>query len=348
MHTMEEISKNWRILAATLFSAVLVVGAYVLARSVESPAVAQASEEAALLQAIASKDSDSDGLPDWEEALYGTSSNNPDSFKLGQTDGEAVAKGLIVPKAIADMTLATPSSDRSQIVDPSLPPVPAEGTLTAAFAQNFFTFFMTAKDANGGGDLTESQMNDVATQALNSISSIAKAAPDYKSAKDIVVSGSGTDAMKAFAVNAEAVMLKNTSTATTSELKYLKSALIDNDDTAYAHIASIAKAYRDSAVGIAVLSVPRELAADNLALINALMRISQLTTDFTRAGTDPLAAILALQQYPQATQALGEAFVHIGTIYANAGISLPAGAPGASFVNLIVDMKSEQAVAKKP
>lgn len=344
----ERLFDNWRILAAIFFSVVLVVGAFWLAKGIESPSVAQASEEAALLQAIATKDADSDGLPDWEEALYGTDARDADSLKLGMTDGEAVAKGLIVPKAIADLSVTDSSSDDSQIVDPSLPPAPAEGTLTAAFAQNFFTIFMTAKESNGGGDLSESQMNEVATQALNSISSIAKVAPDYKSAKDITVSGSGTDAMVAFAVSAEAVMLKNTSIATTSELKYLRSALVDNDDTAYTYIASIAKAYRDSAVGIAVLPVPGELAATDLALVNALMHISQLVADFTRATTDPLSAMLALQQYPQAAQDLGEAFIHIGALYSSAGISLPAGAPGASFVNIIADISREQAAAKKP
>lgn len=342
----ERFSDNWRILAATFFSVVLIAGAYVLARSVESPSVAQASEETALLKAIASKDSDNDGLPDWEEALYGTSPTNPDTFKLGMTDGEAVAKGLIVPKAISDLVVATSSPDGSQIVDPSLPPVPAAGTLTAAFAQSFFTLFMTAKENNGGGDLSESQMNDVANQALNSISSIAKIAPEYKSAQDLTVSGSGADALKAFAVDAEAVMLRNTANATTTELNYLKSALMNNDDTAYPHIASLAKAYRDSAVGLAVLPVPSELADDDLALINVLMRMSQLATDFTRAQADPLAAMLALQQYPQAVQSLGTAFIHIGQLYATANISLPTKAPGSSFVNMIADMKKEQ--AKKP
>src|SRR3990167_5251431 len=100
MHTMGQILQNWRVITAILFSAVLIVGAFVLARGIESPSSAQASEETALLHAIATKDSDSDGLPDWEEALYGTDPHNQDSFHLGMSDGEAVAKGLIVPKAI--------------------------------------------------------------------------------------------------------------------------------------------------------------------------------------------------------------------------------------------------------
>ena len=159
--------------------------------------------------------------------------------------------------------------------------------------------------------------------------------------------GAGADSLKAFAVQAEAVLLKNTSSASKSEILYLQDAVQNNDAEALAHIASIAKQYRDSAVGLAVLPVPAELAEVHLALINAMMRVSQIATDFTRVNTDPLATMLALKQYPETVLALGNAFIHIGTIYRTADISLPAGAPGVSFVNLISEVASEQA-AKKP
>ena len=339
------ISHNWRILAATLFSAVIIVGAYLLARGIESPRVAEASAESALLQAIATKDSDADGLPDWEEALYGTDSHNTDTFKLGMTDGEAVARGLIVPKAIADMP-ATAASTASVGADGLVEP--AEGTITAAFAKNFFTLFIAAKQKSGGADLTESEMNDVATEALSSLASSITPAPDFKSAKDITVSGSGADALKAFAVTAEAVFLRNTSNATTSEIHYLEYAVQGGDASAYACIASIAKAYRDTAAGLAVLPVPEGLEVDHLALVNAMMRVSQIAGDFTRADTDPLATILALRQYPQAVLNMSNAFIHIGNIYKTAGITLPAKTPGASFVNMIENIVAKQAATKKP
>jgi hypothetical protein len=307
-----------------------------LAKSVESPSTAQASTETELLQAIATRDTDGDGLPDWEEALYGTDSHMTDTFRLGMTDGAAVTKGLIVPKAIADIAVTASSSPMS--LDGSLPPPPAEGTLTAAFARNFFTIYLAAKEAKGGANLSESEMVAISGQALESLKSTIAIAPDYRSAKDLAVSGFGADALKTFAVSAEAVLLKNTSNATTSEINYLKSALMSGDTTAYPHIASIAKAYRDSAVGLAVLPVPRELAADALTLVNALMRMSQIATDFTRADTDPLATMLALDQYPRAVIALGTAFTNIGRIYAAAGVMLPDKTPGASFVNLIADI----------
>lgn len=347
MNTMgERFTGNWRVLAATLFSAVLVVGAYMLARGIGSPPSVEASTETALLQAIAARDSDNDGLPDWEEALFGTSPSNPDTFTLGMTDGMAVARGLIVPKAIANVPVAT--SSLASLDLEGLPPPPAEGTLTSAFARSFFMLYLSAKEAKGGGELSETDMQNVANEALASLSSAITPAPDFKSEKDLTISGSGQGALKAFAVSAEAVLLKNTSNATTSEIVYLKQVLENDDTTALPRIASIAKAYRDSAAGLAVLPVPQELASVTLALINAMMRTSEIANDFTRVDTDPLVTMLALHQYPQTVASLGEAFIDVGTIYQTTGISLPAGTPGASFVNLIADVAASQQAAQKP
>lgn len=342
---MRQILQDRRILISVFLSAILISSAYLFAQSVQSPKTAGASMESDLLLAITTKDTDGDGLYDWEEALYGTSINITDTFNLGMTDGEAVSKGIIVPKAIADISITTSAS---MPTDGSLPPPPADETLTAAFAKNFFTLYLSAKQSNGGADLSESEMADIANQAIDSLSSAIKAAPDYKSARDLNVSGLGQDAFKEFAINAEAVLLKNTSTASKSELLYLIDAVEKNDTEALAHIASIAKGYRDSAAGLVALPVPAELAGDHLLLINSLMRISQITADFARVNEDTLATILALQQYPQTVVNIGNAFININKIYRTIGISLPAGTPGSSFVNLVVDIANEQAAAKKP
>lgn len=342
---MGQILQNWRVLTAALFSAVLVIGAFLLARGIESPSIAQASAETALLQAIATKDSSGDGLPDWQKSLYGIpiNSTTTDYFNLGMTDGEAVTKGLIVPKAIADIPIAT--SSPVSLDSNGLPPPPAEGTLTAAFAENMLNLYLAAKQTNGGADLSEADMQNVAEESIKSISSIVTIAPDYKSAKDLTVSGSGADALKAFAVSAEAVFLKNNIDATISEIEYLKRALQNNDATAFPHIASLVKFYRNTAVGLAVLPVSTELAADDLMLINALMRKSEIASDFARVNDDPVAAILALEQYSQVMQSLGTAFIHIGEIYKTADISFSPGAPGASFVALIKDFATHQQAA---
>lgn len=342
----EQIFAYWRTIVATCFAFVLIVGVYAIGKGIESPPTAKASAESALLQAIATKDSDGDGLPDWGEALYDSDPHKTDTFNLGMTDGEAVSRGLIVPEAVADIPDTTSSSGENPF-DSSLPPAPPAGTLTAAFAQTFFTLFVQARQANGGADLSEAQVQEVSDQALKSISDYMDIAPDFKSAKDITVSRFGPDALKGFAIDAEAVLMRNTHTATTSEIDYLTHAVEGNDSVALRQMASISNAYRGSAVGLSVLKPPQELAADDLALINALMRMSQIISDFTKVNDDPLITMLALKQYPQAVLDLANAFIRIGAIYKNAGVSLPAGTPGAAFVNLIANIAARQEAAKK-
>ncbi len=347
---MEGILRNWRIPAATLFSMAFIVGAYLLAKNIERPPSAQASAETALLQAIATKDSDSDGLTDWEEQLYGTDPQKADTRNLGMTDGEAVAKGLIIPKAIADIAAPATALSTQTDVDYAahgLPQPPAEGTLTAVFAKNFFTIYLNVRSANGGNDLSESQLADVQKQTLDSLTSAIVTSPNFKSARDLTVAGSGPTALKAFAVAAEAVLLANKADASKSEIAYLTDAVQNNDATALDNIASIAKAYRSAAAGLAQLSAPIELAADILAFINALARLSEIDSDFTRVNSDPLAAILALGLYPSAVQSLATAFGRINTIYTNAGVLLSVGEPGAAFVNLISNIAAKQAAADK-
>ncbi len=341
---MGRILGNWRMLGAVLFAVVVIGGAFVLAGSAARPPSAQASEESALLSAIASRDSDSDGLADWEEALYGTDPKNADTRDLGMTDGEAVAAGLIVPRAIAEV----PGTDAGgTLVNPDLPSVPAEGTLTAAFAKNVFTLYLDSLQKSGG-DLSEGDLASIADQALTELGDSIKAAPPFKSAHDLEVSGSGTGAMKTYAAAVEKVMLANTSDASKSELAYLKDAVENNDATALAHISSLAKAYRMSAAGIAVLPVPTELAAADLALINSLARTSEATNDFAALDEDPLTTVLALKQYPGDILALVDALQSIATTFKAAGITLAPGEPGASIVNLVSDVAAEQAAAKKP
>lgn len=339
---MEQIREHWRVLASILFSSMLIIGMYLIVRDAGSPAPVQASTESALLQAIATKDSDGDGLPDWEEALYGADPHSTDSFHLGMTDGEAVSRGLIVPKAVAEIPMASSTSSFNSEAPP------AEDSLTAAFAKIFFSLYLSAKQESGNGNLSEQDMQKVASDALKSLSSSIAPSPDFKSAKDLNIAGSGAEALKEFAIKAEAVLTRNTANATTSEINYLKNAILNDDTSAFPHIASIAKTYRDSAIGLAVLPVPSELATEQLALINSLMRLSKITNDFTHVNDDPLVTILAIQQYSQAIQELGNAFIHIGKVYANAGISLSSGSPGASFVNVIKDIAAEQKATKKP
>lgn len=347
MNTMGQILQNWRVLGATIFSIGLIVSAYLLARGIESPPIAQASTEAALLQAIATKDSTGDGLPDWEKALYGIplTSTTTDYFNLGMTDGEAVERGLIVPKAIIDRPVVTATASTGNNFNYAAEGLtaPTEGTLTDAFAKDFLRLYLLAKEANNGSDLTNAQTTALAEQSMEQFIQNLVPVSDFKKATDIKVLGSGPDALRAFAIAAEAVIQKNsTDPMTKSELEYLQDAVQNNDSTALTQLTLLANAYQNSAAGIAALPVPEELVAIAPTIINAIMRLGQIDADFARVNTDPLVTILALQQFKQTELTAERAFTALAGIYAANGIVLLNGTPGASFVNIMANLGARQ------
>lgn len=334
---MRKIFERWSIPFAILFSTVLIIGAYLLAHSAALPPVAEASTETALLEAVATKDSTGDGLPDWEKALYGIPLNatTTDYFHLGMTDGEAVARGLIVPKAIANIPVATStaSSGDFDYAAHGLPP-PSPGTLTDAFSQTFFTLYLQAKQENNGVELSADQVNTLANQAIQDLSESVSATPPYEQMTDIKVSGKGPDALRTYAAEAEAIFKAHPADATTSEMDYLQDNLENHDSSALAHIASIAASDRTIAAGLAVIPVPEEIASGHLALVNALMHMAEIINDFSHVDTDPLTAMIALSQYEQASQDLGAAFVSLGQAYETENVTFSKGEGGAAFVGL--------------
>ena len=333
------------IIFAGVFAASLVAAAYFSASGTATPPRAGAADAASLLQAIATRDSNGDGLPDWEKVLYGIPLNatTTDYFHLGMTDGEAVARGLIVPKAVVNVPTVQKTSSSSLYASFGLPPPPAPGTLTDAFAKNFFLLYLKAKEANGGAPLSAAQEKDIATQALTQLAQAVNPAPNFKSAQDLTISGSGPDALRTFATKVGNFLQKKVSTATSSEIVYLKEALQDSNNTGpLKQISSIAESYQNMAAGLAAIPVPQELAPADLALINATARLGELISDFTKVNTDPVATMVALQKYPQAVLNFGRAFVAIHNVYASANITLPEGSPAEEFVNIIPTIGAQQ------
>ncbi len=314
-------------LAAGALSILMIAGAFALAKGGLKPVSVEASTETALLAAVAAKDSDGDGLPDWEEALYGTDPYTYDTKGLGMSDGEAVARGLIVPKAAtpAAAVVAAPNTGVTGL------PTPHEGSLTDAFAKNFFTRYVEAKAAVGG-DLSSDQIANLATDVIASLTASIAPAPDFLSAAKENVGAGGEDALRTYAATAEAVFAAHMQHLPENELDALQAALA-GDSSKRAVLELIAAAYRDGATGLAALSVPPEVAAAHLALVNGLARAGGAVADFARVGEDPIAAMLALEQYPRAIAAAGAALQNIALAYEKAGVSIPAGSPGAYFVS---------------
>lgn len=330
------------VVAAAVLALAFVGGAYMLARGFGAPQVAQASTETALLQQLATRDSTGDGLPDWEKTLYGIPLNatTTDYFHLGMTDGEAVAKGLIVPKAVAEVASSTPSAiaNPSMYTSNGLTP-PTSGTLTDLFTQQFLSLYAQARQANNGAPLSSAQTDALTNQLMTQFMNNLATRPDFKTAADLTIAhgASGASALRTYAESAAAVMrayLPNPVPKGT-QIWYLQNYLTTGNKDDLAELNVIAKYYREVATGLAALPVPSVLAPDTLALVNAMMRVSQMTDALAHANTDELTAALSLEEYNPSTQSLEAAFIGIANTYATMGVTFATTDPGAFFADFL-------------
>lgn len=276
-----------------------------------------------LLVSYTAKDSDNDGLPDWEEALYGTDPNNPHSVNQAVTDGQAVAQGLVQPK----FATATTSTAISPSDVPGVSAAPT--TVTDQFARALFSQYLLSR---GSTPPTQEEITAFVQKGVADLRS-SQQEPAAFNVGQVKVVGSGSQALAAYATQAENAFAKHTVASTQGELDYYSDAVTKNDATALKKVNEIAKGYTSTAHELIAVPAPHEVAAAHLELANALARIGGVLEDMGAISTDPMRAMIAIGAYDGAHQALIQAFAHMHTAFSDSGVTIPEGTSGYFFYN---------------
>ena len=317
---MAHSTRSIRLIVASLLAVLMIGGTYLATGpnpffGMTRIAGAQSSEE--LLREYAAKDSDTDGLPDWQEALYGTDPLNPESFQTGIKDGEAVAQGLIEPKVAV-----RPAGEVTDL--DSIPGTKAApSSLTDRFAQTLLTQYLS----NRGATVPTSE--EIVTFVEAGIENLASesASPNAFTLAEIAVAADGTAALSEYAAAAERAFALNTVTADTNELAYFSAAL-KGDDAALAKIASIGNAYEEIANALMRIPVPGEARQAHLSIANALMHLSETSADMASMNTDPLRALMGIGLYDKYATELVAGFTNLNGVFEARQVSIPEGASG--------------------
>ncbi len=319
----------------------MISGAYFYAIGGFIPRQVDATSITGALQSITTKDSDGDGLPDWEETLYGTNPHKIDTFGLGMTDGEAVAKGLILP--IAATPSATATSANQTASSTSSNTTLATNSITAQFTKEFYTDYLAAKTSNGGKAPSKKQTTNIALNIIQKIST-KNALVNYRTLSQINISGSGTKALRSYAATAQKALTSNTLSENKWVPSYLQEAVSGSSTSteAITHIRNISHMYTKSAAILAEISVPKEVAQANLDLVNAYAHMGAVTSNMAKFNTDPLVTFLAITKYKTSLLALAHAYVELSNVFRTAGVTFATGTPGASFVNVATDVAAKQ------
>lgn len=316
------------IAGSVLVSAGMITGAFALSGPLPftSPIKkADAQSTAELLKAFAAKDSDSDGLPDWEESLYGTDPLNAQSVQTGLTDAEAVAQGLVKPRFVTEV-----SEQNRQNVTEDMPGVlAASNSVTDRFAQAFFKNYMATR---GDGQPTEEQVLQFAESAVADLRTSNAPAQEY-SISDVRTGTGGAAAVKEYIAAVEAAFLKFPTRAGSPELEYVTLAVTGGDTSSLDKARGIAQNYMRQADELMLIPVPPEARLMHLALANSVHALGVITENMAAMDTDPMLGMLGIIEYQPAAFEAIEALAAYAGLANNNQVFLLKGEAGADFIN---------------
>ena len=313
---MAHSTRTVPIIIASVIAVTLMAGAYVLSGPIPFINTVTAESSEALLRAYAAKDTDADGLQDWQESLYGTDPLNPTSFRADIQDGEAANQGLLTPKS-----LETPDDDGEF---PGTAAAPS--SLTERFAQKFLAQYLSTRGANPP---TEQEMLAFVEDAIKELTAEATAKNTFDS-RDIRTA-TGAD-LATYVAAVENAIEQNAADTGASELDHVERYIEDNDAAASRRMKEISAGYAAIGEALIKLSVPAEMAQSHLALANAFMGLSRATEDLSTISTDPILALLGFGVHRTYSNALVDALSAQDSVFRSAGLSLTPGTAGEEYV----------------
>lgn len=308
------------IIGSVFLAGVLIVGAYVLSGpNPFSIFTARANNTDELLTSLAKKDSDGDGLPDWQESLYGTDPLKQSSVKEGMTDLEAVSSGLVKPRFETEVVVGSGEVPGT---------VAGPKTITDEFARALFGTYLKNRGA------TEPTPEEIASYTKDAVATLAlrEASTAHYSDSDLVVGASGYEGLRQYAIRAETAMSENSPRAEKSNIEYFGDAANGGDSQALVKVKGIGEAYTKTAKALSRVPVPPEGKAAHLRLVNALHKMGDVSEHLSMLETDPLRAMLGIAMHEQVSREMIVAMQGLNTLFVAQGIAFAEGETGYSFV----------------
>lgn len=314
---MAHSTRTVPIIAASVIAVLLVGGAYVLSGPIPFINTVGAESTEELLKAYAAKDTDGDDLPDWQEALYGTDPENPESFQAGMTDGEAVAQGLLTPKPVATDATETEASFPGTDAAP--------GSLTDQFAKKFFERYLTGRSSEPP---TEAEVASFVNEAVADLVSTATTTTFYTLKDASITSDTSDAALIAYATAASNAILANAVPAEEDELVTFVDAVENGDADSLKKVRDIAGGYRAIGQALIKVPVPSSAAAAHVRLANVLMNLNASILRMVAFSDDPIRAMIAVGEYSSFRDELIRAFAATNASFSTNGLVIEEGGAG--------------------
>lgn len=258
---------------------------------------------------LATRDSDGDGLPDWEERLYGTDPFNPDTDGDGTPDGKEVAEGR-------DPRKAGPDDKLPVIQDPHFA---TSSTDVEGIKKEFFAKYL----AEQSKEIRETTYRDLITD-FNPKKYIPKA-----ELTDLnITSDNSTDALRKYG-NAFGLLIKKYTAPThRTEEDILSDGLKTKNDETLKELQLPAVAYLNFSNDLKALPVPVGLAKEHLLIVNGYEGMYQGLIGMKTLFSSPVDGAAGYQRYTLSRIDVTTGYAGVVSYFANHGVTFTKDEPG--------------------
>lgn len=321
---MAHSTRTIPLIVASVTAVLLVAGAYVLSGPIPfiDRVTAESSDE--LLRSYAVKDSDADGLTDWQESLYGTDPTNPTSFRTDLLDGEAARQELLTPKTVVpaqDLTTDLPGAD------------PAPSSLTEEFSRKFLGQYLLTR---GAEPPTEEAMANFVSDAIAELVQTSLATPRYTASDARIASGDDAAAFRTYMKEMQAVSDAHEPLLEDRDVALIRSAIEKSDADALVKLKDMSETYETLAEAVMQVRVPRSAVEAHVATANALNYLSIATADVAEYTEDPIRTLLGIGEYRESIRLTLEALALMHGPMTRSGVTVDASAPEYDFYQTVM------------
>jgi Bacterial TSP3 repeat len=256
----------------------------------------------AMSQKVYEKDTDGDGLADWEEILWASDPNNPDSDGDGVQDKDEIfssdtGEGLAVQNTSLEENL-------SDIV------VDSDNATEVVAKQLFNTVMLSMQN---GEPLSEIDKEKLIEESLRTAVPLTFSESFTASEIRPVVATEQTREMYSQTLLRSFEQMLDGVTSEYASLILMTQGDAENKVLGIQELQKTIDHYSKHIQNLKSVPVPDDAVTMHVNLVQALLRYTQTLQGFLRVNTDPLATVASLRVFPDAKTTLNESYKMIHT-----------------------------------
>lgn len=273
------------------------------------------------LDTLSQIDSDNDGLKDWEEALWKTDPNNPDTDGDGTSDGDEI-------KEKRSPLVAGPDDKIKRAIasDNSADAEYKEGDnltdyLAKEFLVNYFTF--KAKNINP---------TDILPQLLSNNANLDPYKNEYAKSDIILNLDNSNNAIKTYINSVGKIINDQLLALSGNELDIIQNAALTENYDDLQKLSDFATAYNKIVNDLLNISTPSSITNIHLSLINIFNNTEKAVIAMEMMQSDIFSSINGIKEYAIAAKQLQDSFGDINNILNDKNITIWSFEPGYIFI----------------